>query len=138
MQPNRFSNLREFAPDRGLSLNGAELDLGDGRVICVRQAGGFNRRFEHLCAMRTRQRGVHDLADELEQRIAADEIAIAVAAECLVAGWVGLLDEEGEPIACTPETALELLQGHPEIADRVVRFAYREENFRRAADTKSD
>lgn len=135
---SRFANLQEFAPDRERSMNGARLDLGGGRVLIVRQAGGFNRRFEHLTAMRARQRGMVDVTDELEQRLTADEIAIQVAAECLIAGWEGLCDDAGEPVPCTPEATLELLQEHPELAERVVVFAYHEENFRRRADTKSD
>lgn len=138
MDDSRFANLREFAPDRKASLEGAALDLGGGRVVYVRQAGGHHRRFEHVCALRMRERGVIEMADELEQRVAADEVAVEVAAEVLIAGWDGLVDVDGQPVECTPEAALELVQRHPAIADRIVRFAYGEENFRRSADIKSD
>lgn len=138
MHSNRFANLQEFAPDRELSINGARLELGQGRVLFVRQAGGYNRRFEHLTAIRARQRGMDAHTEELEARLLADEIAIQVAAECLIAGWEGLVDADGEPIECTPESTLELLQEHPHVAERVVAFAYHEENYRRQADTKSD
>ena len=136
MEASRFDGvLGDFALDRTASTEGARLDLGDGRYVLVRQAGGHNRRYDHLVAMRSRERGVIELADELEQRLAWDRVCLEVAAEVLVAGWGGPGLEE---IEFSPEAALELLEGHPAIFERVHAFAYAEENYRRSADTKSD
>lgn len=134
----RFANLREFTVDRDLSAGGARLELGGGRWISVRQAGGFNRRFEHAHAMALRERGIFDLEDELERRLASDEVSVEVAAQCLVVSFGGFLDENGAEIEPTPEAVRELLTDHPAIFDLVMTFAYREGNFRRQADTKSD
>ncbi len=138
MEQTRFANLADWTVERELSLDGSRLELGDGRWILLRQAGGFNRKFDHLLAVRLREAGVADVVDEVDKRVAHERVVIEVTAELLVADWGGFVDSDGQPIPCEPEAALELFENHPPIADLAVTFSYAEGNYRRQADTKSD
>lgn len=137
---SRFGNIDDLIEfDVDGSRNGRPLDLGDGRVLSVRRAGGHNRAFAAVYAR------VHA---EYEDRMAADDPGDAfeaklecervIAARGLVAGWKGFTGPGGEAIECTEDAVLELFDLAPEVYDRVWEVARDAEEFRLAADTKSD
>lgn len=137
-ETNRFANLQDFTYDRERSLEGVKLELGEGRWISVRQAGGFHRRFQTELERRMLLANVAGLEDRTQAELVAARITLELAAELLVSGWGGFVDDDGEPIECAPDAALECLEQHPDLAELVIGFAYSRENYRRQAETKSD
>ncbi|MBA60024.1 MAG: hypothetical protein CMQ40_12750 [Gammaproteobacteria bacterium] len=133
----KFGNLGDYSFNRDASENGTPIDLGQGRVLFVRQAGGFNRRFDHLVATRAGERALFEISDPIEQRLEWDRLNIEVAAEALIAGWEGIEDADGQAVEFSVAAALELLSQHPRLAELVLSEAYKEENFRNAEECKS-
>jgi hypothetical protein len=111
----RFGNMGDLHTVPSLEVDGAPLDLGEGRVLMVRRAGGRNRTF--LAAMS----GVNDSTP-------TRELAQAVS-RALLAGWSGILDQDGNALDYTPELAAELLEYAPDLIDRVVAFAAERANY---------
>jgi hypothetical protein len=110
----RIANVSDWRTDPQRSINGAPLDLGEGRTIYVRRAGTRNRDF--MAAMV----GI-DTEDEAALR--------QIVARTLLASWSGFLDTEGAEVAFSAEECVALFEACPELFDRIWIFASQRANF---------
>ena len=110
------------------------LELPGDLSLTVRQAGGHNRSFAF---------GVSELAGRMNGELAGldeDEKTYRVnrrlAAERLVSGWSGFVDENAEPLEFSPEAVEELFNRAPQILDQVLALAMDADRFRVDDDEK--
>ncbi len=135
-----LDDLVEF--DVAGSRDGHPLDIGHGRVLHVRRAGGHNGAYKFACW------GVQEEhADELEaaakdSKAKHGEVLYRceqiVAARQLVASW-NLTKADGSLAPCTEEAVLHLFEQVPGVFEQVQTMSGNDEEYRRLArDTKSD
>ena len=128
-----LKNIDDLATDEKLSVDGVPLDLGKGRTLWIRRAGGHNRQFGYVVARNLAAMGGDYEAMSLEAQQSLEQ---RVFAECIVARWEGFEDEVG-PAECTPENVRELFELSPDVYEKVRNVAMDEEAYRLSADTKS-
>lgn len=129
-----LGNIDDLATDEKKSREGVPLDLGGGRVLWVRQAGGHNRALAWQGSEVAER-----LADELEALEVRERDYIvhrAITAELLIDRWQGFTDEKGEPVDYTAAAALELFSASPETLARVQELAASDDAYRLDRDKK--
>jgi len=134
---SRFGNIADLCHDRARSVDGVPLDLGGGRSIRVRRAGGHNRLWSSELA-----RALAAHRDEIAGGALSPELAIEldreVIARACVASWAGFVDDQGGPVACDVDAVLELFEAAPDVYERVRSLALDGEAYRLTpADCKS-
>ena len=129
-----LGNVSDLAIDEKRSLEGVPLDLGAGRRLWVRQAGGHNR------AVVWRGSEIAErLAPELkglETRERDYVVHRAITAELLIAKWEGFKDDKGKAIDYSPEAALELFSLSPDTLGAVQELAASDDAYRLQRDKK--
>ena len=128
----KFGNLRDWESDPELELQGVPLDIGKGRVITIRRAGGANRAFMVAYgATIARLAGDRD-PESIANAILADEMP-GLFADHVVVGWSGILDDEGEEVAYSKAAFIQLAKDCPDLWQRIRAQADQRERFQRAA-----
>lgn len=124
------------------SENGVDMPLRDlkgepmtdktGKPVLIRLRGPDSDTYRRMTRHQVRKRldraakGV-TLDDDAEA--AQNETdAIDIMAACTVS-WQGINDKAGQPIACTPENAVELYRRYPTVRDQVDLFVSSRANF---------
>jgi len=131
-----FANISDWQSDKQLEVDGVPLDLGRGRSIILRRAGGANREFMvALAEVIRRVVGERDPADVPDAEI--DEDLRELYADHVVIGWTGLLDEAGLDIPYTPQAFLELMALAPDMWVRIRATANTREAFQAMKDRKA-
>lgn len=110
----KFANVDDWRSEGALEAEGVPCSIGKGRTLIVRRAGSRNR--EYVAGL-----GSVSVEDLEGQR--------KLFAETIVCGWLGLLDEHGEPIPYSVEACVELFRQCPDLADHVARFAATRAHF---------
>lgn len=70
-----------------------------------------------------------ELADNIDYRIAREKINTALIAKILIAGWENIEDEDGTPLAFTPENAERLME-NDDLFLAIIQGVYSDELFR--------
>jgi hypothetical protein len=131
-----FANINDWQSDPKLEVDGVPLDLGRGRSICLRRAGGANRAFMvALAEVIRRVVGERDPADVPDAEI--DEDLKAIYAEHVVIGWNGFKDADGNEVTYTRANFLELMKLAPDMWVRVRSTANTRESFQAEKDHKA-
>lgn len=123
-----FANIQDWKSDTKREADGVPLDLGRGRSIVLRRAGGSNRAFTVALAELIRgvvgERDPQDVADsEIDGQLKA------LYADHVVVDWVGFQDEAGDAIPYTRAAFLELMELAPDMWLRVRTTANSREHF---------
>lgn len=129
----RLTNIGDLATDEKLSQDGVPLDLGEGRVLWVRRAGGHNREFAYVLARNLAAQDESYASMSAEARAALE---LRVFSECMVSRWQGFETDDGEA-PCTPDLVRDLFESAPDVYEKVREKAADEEAYRLPADTKS-
>jgi hypothetical protein len=129
-----LGNIADLSVDETKSLDGIPLDLGLGRVLWVRQAGGLNRAVAWKGS---------EIAEELETELSGMHprerdyhLHMEISARLLVARWEGFEDAAGSPLDYSPTLGLELFRASPETLSRVQELATSADAYRLAEDKK--
>lgn len=131
----KFSNLSDWAVDPALEQQGVIIDLGRGRTLTIRRAGGSNRAYQvKLGELASRHRGPHGTLTLEEAE--AENLMIEAYAETVVIGWQGI-EADGQPLRFAPANCAQLLRAFPEIWRRVREEAEKVANFR-ASELEAD
>lgn len=116
-----------YTPDPVLSVEGADLDLGEG--VRLKVALWMNPAFSAALQKATAKPETARKLERGELPAAEDrDMMDEVIARTILVGWEGL-EENGKPIAYSPERARELLKAEF-LRRRVIEFAQRESIFR--------
>ena len=127
-----FKNISDWQTDSRLEVDGVPVDLGKGRGIFVKRAGGANRDFKVALADVLRQVvGDRDPAEVPDEEI--DPALIKLYADHVVIGWRGFIDENDQDIPYTPAAFVELMGLAPDIWIEVRTHAKQRESFQQAA-----
>jgi hypothetical protein len=129
-----LGNVDDLATDEQKAIGGVPLDLGAGRIIYVRQAGGLNREAAWK-ASGIAERMAPEL-EALDPRERDYRIYRQVSAELMVARWEGFTDPKGAEAPYSAEAALELFTASPETLEEVNKLATSPDAFRLATDKK--
>jgi hypothetical protein len=131
-----FANINDWQSDTQLESDGVPLDLGKGRTMILRRAGGANRAFMvSLSEVIRRVVGERDPADVPDAEI--DDDLKALYANHVVVGWRGFKDEGGDDVPFTRENFLELMRLAPDMWVRVRATANTRETFQAAKDRQA-
>lgn len=129
-----FGNVADLQTDQDMELQGVALDLGEGRQIFVRRAGGANKRY----GMRL-SAAMKPYKFQIDQGTVSDDISkqvlYGVAAETLVCGWKGFTNPSNEEIPFSIEACVDLFYALPDIYGYVMQTAttaslYRKEQLK--------
>ena len=129
-----LGNIADLSVDEKKSTEGVPLELGRGRTLWVRQAGGHNRAMIWEAAEVAER-----LADELEGLEPRERDYVthrAITAELLVARWAGFKDEKGKPLDYTPAAGLELFSASPDTLSAVQDLSTSGDAYRLERDKK--
>ena len=129
-----LGNIDDLALDEAKSLEGVPLELGAGRVIWVKQAGGHNRAIAWQGSAIAER--MEPELEPLEARERDYRIHRAITAELIVARWEGFESATGEPVEYSPEAALELFTASPDTLAQVQEMASSTDAYRLARDKK--
>jgi hypothetical protein len=133
---NMFSNINDWQSDKQLELDGVPLDVGRGRVLYLRRAGGANRAFMvALAEVLRRVMGDRDPADVPDMEI--DGELQTIYAEHVVVGWRGFKGDDGEDVPYTRANFLKLMELAPDLWGRVRSTANTRESFQNVKDRKA-
>jgi len=131
-----FANIKDWQSDTALESDGVPLDLGKGRVIILKRAGGANRAFTvALAEVIRRVIGERDPADVPDAEIDED-LKILYANHCVVS-WRGFKGVDGKDVPFSRENFLELTRLAPDLWVRVRATANTRETFQAATDRKA-
>lgn len=126
----KFGNLQDWQSDTELELQGIALDIGQGRTINIRRAGGANRAFlVAYGATITRLAGDRD-PESIAAALLADEMP-ALFADHVVIGWDGIEDDSGAPVPYSKDAFLQLARECPDLWLRIRSQADQRERFQR-------
>lgn len=131
-----FANINDWQSDTALEVDGVPLDLGRGRSMVLRRAGGANRAFMvALAEVIRRVVGEREPADVPDAEI--DEDLKRLYAEHVVVGWHGFKDDGGDDVPFTTANFLELMRLAPDMWVRVRSTANTRETFQAQQDRKA-
>lgn len=136
---SRFANLRTRALDADRATKTGtpvQIDGDPPFVVFVRQHRGANRRSLYVAGQLFAEAGIADL-EGVARAEALRALEVELVATELVVRWEGLVDDQGDEIACTPETVRELIGEIPDVLDQILEAAQDEARFRHAAGIKS-
>ena len=126
-----LGNIQDLKTDRALSVDGIPIDLGGGRKIWVKRAGGHNREWAlGLAEVAETLPGL----DAMEPAARQTTLNIQVAAERLISKWEGFQDESGAPVEYSVAAGVELLTEMPDILDDVLATALNRAAYQLEAD----
>lgn len=125
----KFGNIADLQTNTRLELGGIRYDLGRGRYLTVRRAGGSNHDFSDALrkAMRPHELGIR--LNKLSDRT-ANEIMMDVFAKTVVINWGGFLDPEGKPIRFSEENAVAFFRAAPDEFRRLQDVCMDRQNFK--------
>lgn len=138
--PTHFANLKATEIDQALAtFHGVPVTIaGDPPfTLYVRQHRGANRRTIYVAGLLFEEFGIGEL-EGVARGEAMRALELEVAVRELVAGWDGLVDDQGDPIEITQDAVRDLLTQFPDVLDQVLEVAQDETRFRLHAGTKSD
>jgi hypothetical protein len=131
-----FANINDWQSDTRLEQDGVPLDLGKGRTMILRRAGGANRVFMvALAEVIRRVVGEREPADVPDAEI-DDDLKTLYAAHVVV-GWHGFKDDAGKDVPFTRENFLELMRLAPDMWVRVRSTANTRDAFQTQQDRKA-
>lgn len=113
----QFGNVDDIRTDPKLELEGVDLDLGKGRFITIRRAGGANRAYNAALMKALRKQGRSGLADPTPEVI--EDATRRALIDTVVLGWRGFLDVEGNEVPFTKANLAALFDQVPDILDKV-------------------
>ena len=106
--------LDNYITDPELESEGVWLKFPEDRKLCVRRAGGANKKY-----LRTAQSAIKPFKRQLDRGTMDPEeinrLMREVYAKTIVADWSGINDETGTPVPCTPENVKAFFDAFPEI-----------------------
>lgn len=114
--------LDNYITDPELETEGVWLKFPGDRKICIRRAGGANKRYLRLAQTaikpfkRQIERGTMDPGE-------TDRVMREVYAKSIVSDWEGIDDENGAPVPCTVENIVAFFNAFPEIFAEVLEYA---------------
>jgi hypothetical protein len=127
-----FKNISDWQTDKELEASGVPVDLGKGRAIFVKRAGGSNREYKVAVGETLREvMGSRDPADVPDEEI--DPVLVKLYADHIVVGWRGFIDENDQEIPYTREAFIELMSIAPDMWVTVRTHAKERESFSLAA-----
>ena len=129
-----LGNIDDLTTDEKKSCDGVPLDLGQGRRLWIRQAGGHNRALGWRGAEVAE--GLVDTLEGLDDRERDYIVHRAITAELLVARWEGFTDTKGNPVEYSPAAGLELFSASPETLASAQELSTSGDAYRLAADKK--
>lgn len=115
-------DIKEFYTDEKLEEDGTWVDCGDGLELLVTRL--FNDRFTRLMAAKRKPLGRRV---DRDPKLAQD-ILVAVMAECILLDWKGLKDGD-KPIKFSKATALDLMARSRDFRNLVTTCADDAANF---------
>jgi hypothetical protein len=128
-----FNNIDDWQSDAQLEREGVPLDLGRGRVIYLKRAGGANRAFT-VALGECLRRVIGDRDPENVPDEELDEDLKTVYATHVVAGWKGFRDESDAEVPYSVPAFLELMKLAPDMWIRVRSMAKMRESFQKMRD----
>lgn len=127
-----FKNISDWQSNTDLEAGGVPVDLGKGRAILVKRAGGSNRAFKVALADELRlMMGDREASEVSEAEL--DPVLRKLYADHVVLGWSGFVDENDAPISFSPAAFLELMDLAPDMWIEVRTHAKQRESFQDAA-----
>lgn len=115
-----LGNIDDLRADAVASVDGIPLEIGAGRTIWVKRAGGHNREWSlGLAEVGETIPGL----DAMENADRTFTLNATVAAQRLISRWQGFEDLAGEEIDYSPEAGFELFEAAPDILDEVLALA---------------
>lgn len=120
----KFNIFAKYGSDTKKETQGVPFYLDAEKTAYIKVARWCNRNVEH-------SKEQAELAKEIGVEVSetADNLRIEVFAKHLVKGWDGVTDADGVEIPFTTENAVSLLQQLPDLADELVGFSLRRENY---------
>jgi hypothetical protein len=110
----KFGNLSDWQSDTALEMDGVPIDIGAGRSITVRRAGGSNRAFlvaySAVVASCTPKDDVGAKLLEAMPQLFADHVVL---------GWQGIEAEDGTPAPYSKAAFLQLVSEAPDLWTRI-------------------
>lgn len=122
------TGLDSYITDEELETGGVWLRFPEGRKICIRRAGGANKKYLRLAQTaikpykRQIERGTMDPDD-------TNRVMREVYAKTIVTEWEGINDAEGAAVPCTVENVVGFFDAFPEIFTEVLENATEMANF---------
>lgn len=103
-----------FKTDSDLEKTGIELDLGSSGVFQIARAGGGNQRFTKRLEALTKphRRAIQSGAIDTEL---ARNLMVTAYVDCIVLGWEGVTDENGNGLPFSKENAMKLFTDLPDL-----------------------
>ena len=126
-----LGNIRDLETDRFASVEGVPLEIGSGRTLWVRRAGGHNRTWALGLA-----EAAEELDDSLDTEAQGYELNKRVAAERLVSRWEGFEDESGKDVEYSAELGRELFDRAPDVLQEVLTLAMSRDAYQLSEDKK--
>ena len=126
-----LGTIDDLETDRTASIDGVPLEVGAGRTIWVRRAGGHNRTWALGLA-----EAAEELDDSLDTEAQGYELNKRVAAERLIARWEGFEDADGNEVQFSAELGRELFDRAPDILQEVLTLAMSRDAYQLAEDKK--
>ena len=112
-----LEDLYKTDPDKEAG-SGIVLDFGGGKEVCIRRAGGRNRRFSRVLAEKQRpyltQIRAGTLDPEVEERLMMETYA-----ETVVQWWKGIKTEDGNDEPDEPSRYLTKFQEMPDFFNEI-------------------
>lgn len=134
----KFGNVADLLTDPDMETTGVDLDLGEGRHIYVRRAGGSNKAYgTRLSAAMKPYKFQIDQGTVSEET--SKKVLYAVAAETLVVGWAGFKDDQDNEIPFSKDACVQLFYDVPDMYTYVMQTAtsaglYRKEQLKQDAE----
>jgi hypothetical protein len=117
-----------YETDKDVETRGIDLKFPNF-TIRVARAGGANKRFAASLQKKlgTRARAFDAGMMDPDE---ANKVLAEVYADCVILGWEGVTDRDGQPLAFSKEACVRLFTDLPDLFQEVVSESQRLQNFR--------
>ena len=126
-----LGNIRDLETDRFASVEGVPREIGSGRTLWVRRAGGHSRTWALGLA-----EAAEELDDSLDTEAQGYELNKRVAAERRGSRWEGFEDESGKDVEYSAELGRELFDRAPDVLQEVLTLAMSRDAYQLSEDKK--
>lgn len=124
-----FANIDDYITSPELESEGVDYNLGKGRFITIRRAGGANEAFKLYSATKLKEFSDVDLEEDVDEDFAS-EVMYDIYAKKVVMDWRGFVDAEGKEIPYSVDNCVALFNASKEIYQKVFNASNDLDNFR--------
>lgn len=117
-----MSTYSKLKTDENLELRGITLDLGEAGKFVVARAGGANKSFAKTFQKVTRPYRRAIQTEVMDEQL-ANQLLVDVYVDCVLLGWSGVTDEQGNALSYNRENAKKLLRDLPQLFEEIRRTA---------------